>query len=106
MPETEKDADPRSTGRGRAVVMRATRRVTAVDQRNRVLMLHPYTVWKVPPEQLALYMVGEATRLRLGRPFTRSRAATIRADRRVLQEVVACARILPHSEALAREWEK
>ena len=43
-----------------------TRTVTAADHRHRVLMLHPYTVWKVSAEQLALYLVAEATSLRLG----------------------------------------
>jgi len=83
-----------------------TRTVTAADHRHRVLMLHPYTVWMVSPGQLALYLVAEATRLRLGRRFTQNRAGMIRADRRVLQEAVACARILPDNEALVVRWEK
>ncbi len=83
-----------------------TRTVTAADYRHRVLMVHPYTVWKVTPEQSALYFIAEATRLRLGRRFTQNRADTIRANRRVLQEVVACARILPDGETLVGRWEK
>jgi hypothetical protein len=83
-----------------------TRTVTAPDYDNRVLMLHPYTVWKVSAEQLALHLVVEATQARLGRRFQRNRAGRIRAQRRALQEAVACARILPSREALLDRWER
>ena len=83
-----------------------TRTVTAADHRHRVLMLHPYTVWKVSAEQLALYLVAEATSLRLGCGFSHSRSGRIRAIRRQYQEMVACARVLPHGDALVARWEK
>src|SRR5204863_325578 len=76
------------------------RTVTAAHHGHRLLILHPYTVWKVSAEQLALYLVAEATSLRLGSGFSRSRAGRIRAIRRQYQEMVACARVLPRGDAL------
>jgi hypothetical protein len=81
------------------------KQVTVADYNNRVLILHPYTVWKVSAEELALYLVAEATSLRLGRTFSQTRAGRIRAVRRQYEEMVACARVLPHADALVARWE-
>ena len=80
------------------------RTVTAVDVRRRFFAAHPYTVWRFSAEELALYLVGGATRGRLGRRFTR-RGARVRADRCVLEEMIAFARRLPGSQELVTKWE-
>jgi hypothetical protein len=72
----------------------------------RALSLNPYMVWKSSREQLALYLVLEATRGRAGRRFRRTRAGRRRASRRGLEEMVVCARHLPGSQALIEECEK
>src|SRR5467141_5162158 len=54
-----------------------------VDVRRRIITLRPQTVWKESAEQLALYLVGGATRSRLGRRFA-VRMSAVRGDRRVL----------------------
>ncbi len=71
-----------------------------------MLALNPYTVWHASGEQLALYLVVEATRGRLGRRFRRTRTARLRASRRGLEEMVACARLLPGAPALVTECEE
>jgi len=81
------------------------RTVSEVDVRRRMFCLNPYTVWNVSSEQLALYLVAGATRGRLGRRFMR-RFASDRANRRVLEEMVAFARHLPAAEALVAQWER
>jgi hypothetical protein len=82
------------------------RSIGVTEDRHRLLVLHPYTVWKVSAEQLALYLIAEATSLRLGRGFSRTRAGEIRAVRRQYEEMVACARAFPHSDELVAHWEK
>jgi len=84
----------------------SARQATVATYLNRVLMLHPYTVWKVSAEELALYLVAEATSLRLGPRFSKTRVGRIRAVRLQYQEMVACARVLPHGDALVARWEK
>ena len=82
------------------------RRTTYPDYGARLVMIHPYTAWKVSSEQLALYLAADATRGRLGLRFRRGRAATTRGNRRALQEMVACARMLPSGERLVTRWEQ
>lgn len=82
------------------------RRTTYPDYGARLVMIHPYTAWKVSPEQLALYLAADATRGRLGPRFRRGRAAITRGNRRALKEMVACARMLPSGEPLVTRWEQ
>jgi len=81
------------------------RTVTVVDVRRRRFAVHPYTVWKVSPEQLAVHLVRGATRGRLGIRFARKKAG-VRADRRVLEEAVAFARKLPNGGTVVETWER
>jgi len=83
-----------------------TKTAAVVDYNNRLLAMHPYTVWKASPELLGLCLVSEATRIRLGRGFRRNRSARIRAERRILSEVLACARALPDGATLVEAFEK
>src|SRR5207245_2489214 len=87
-------------------LFKVARTPTYPNYGDRVLNLHPQIVWKVSSEQLALFLVADATRARLGRPFRRTRSAAVRANRRALQEMVACARVLPASGALVARWEQ
>jgi hypothetical protein len=82
------------------------RRTTFPDYRARLVMVHPYTAWKVSPEQLALYLAAEATRGRFGPRFSRRRLSTTRVNRRALKEMVACARMLPSGGPLVAKWEQ
>ena len=81
-------------------VLRIMRDPVRPDYWVRMLGLNPYAVWHASGEQLARYLVVEATRGRLGRRFRRTRAGRIRASRRGLEEMVACARLLPGAPAL------
>jgi hypothetical protein len=72
---------------------------------DKVLFVNPKLAWKSSPEQLALDLVIEATRGRMGKRFRRSRATRIRAARRALEEMVACARRLP-GQTLVEESER
>ncbi len=83
-------------------IMRAPNRP---DYWMRVLGVNPYSAWKASPEQLALDLVVEATRARMGRRSRRTRAARIRALRHGFQEMVACARQLP-GQGLVEESEE
>ncbi len=87
-------------------VLRIMREPVRPDYWVRMLGLNPYTVWHASSEQLALYLVVEAARGRLGRRFRRTRAGRIRASRRGLEEMVECARLLPGAPALVAECEE
>jgi len=75
------------------------------DYLARMLGLNPYTVWQSSTEQLALYLIGQATRGRLGRRFRRTRVGRTRGSRRVLREMIASAKVLPGGAVLVAEWE-
>ena len=82
------------------------RRTTYPDYGAKLILIHPYTAWKVSTEQLALYLAADATRGRLGRRFRRGAAAAIRAQRRAVKEMVSCAHLLPSGESLVVRWEQ
>ncbi len=86
-------------------MLMVTRNVTWMDRRRGILMIHPYTVWKISPSNLAVYVVGAVTRARLGKRFERKRVL-IRAGQRVLEEAVAFARMLPDGDAVVPAWER
>ena len=73
---------------------------TNPNLRARILTLHPYTVWKVSAEELALYLAGEGARGRLGRRLQRGPNGATRAHRRAIKEMIAVARKLPSGEPL------
>jgi uncharacterized protein involved in tolerance to divalent cations len=82
-----------------------TRSVTWMDLRRGILIIHPYTVWKISAPELAVYLVGAATSARLGKRFARKRAL-VRRGKRVLEEAVEFARKLPGAELVVANWER
>ena len=84
----------------------AMRRTTYPDYGARLIMIHPYTAWKVSADQLALYLAADATRARLGRRFRYRGTPAIRAQRRAVKEMISCAHMLPSGEPLVVKWEQ
>jgi hypothetical protein len=80
-------------------------RASAVDLKRRVLVLKPQFVWKVSPERLAVHLVFNAVRARLGRRFSGKRTI-VRVGKRMYVEAIAFARYFPGQEALVAEWER
>ena len=78
---------------------------TEVDLKQRVLFVHPQLAWTVPPEKLAVHLVFQVTRARLGRRFS-GRKTIVRVGKRMYAEALAFARTLPGQEELVASWER
>ncbi len=80
-------------------------RTTAVDLKQGILIVRPQFVWKASPQKLAVDLVFEATRARIGRRFSGKRTI-VRVGKRMYGEAVGFARTLPGQEELVAVWER
>ena len=80
-------------------------RPTEVDLKRRVLVVRPQFAWTASPEALAVALVFQVTRARLGRRFNRKKT-WVRAGKRMYAEALAFARTLPGQEELVASWER
>ena len=80
-------------------------RPTELDLKRRVLAVRPQFAWTVPPETLAVALVFQVTRARLGRRFSRKKTI-VRVGKRMYAEALAFARALPGQEELVARWER